>query len=74
MTPIDILGLAAVGVPLGLVIYMAYLANRDLQEMKSWWADYNARLDEMNTRREQGSLEPLPSPRPESAEPAEEQL
>ena len=74
MMPIDILLLTTVGVLLGLVIYMAYLANRDLQEMKSWWADYNARLEDMNARHRQSFGEPLPSGRPESAEPAEEQL
>ena len=72
MTPIDILGLVVLCVPLGLVIYAAYSANRELQEMKSWWADYNARLDEVNARLQQGSLEPLPSGRPESGEVAKE--
>ena len=72
MMPIDILLLTTVGVLLGLVIYMAYLANRDLQEMKSWWADYNARLEDMNARHRQGSLKPLPNGRPESGEVAKQ--
>jgi len=72
MMPIDILMLTILCVLFGVAFYMGHLANRDLQEMKSWWADYNARLDELNRRLEETTKESPLSLFPESGEVAKQ--
>ena len=60
MTPIDIALMTVVGVVLLAFLYFIYEAVRDMRdmremrEMQKWWAEYNARMREVQMRLNNG--------------------
>ena len=54
MTPIDIALMTVVGVLFGMLAYFAHAASRDMRELQKWWAEYNARMHEVQMRLNNG--------------------